>query len=260
MTNKRVFGPLGITIGDTSRGGVHDLHWGFNNLDRPHQLNGINRRPFGAGIHCNVQAIAKIGYLYLRRGKWQDRQIIPEGFVSMATGQAKGLDNLPVKDGLLWSAGASQYYGLLWWNNSDGAIEGVPHDAFWSWGLKESFIIVIPSLDLVAVRAGDYWAPCNDPKRKDSYNNILKPFLLLICESVTHKGLYPQSAYIPCVTFSDLILHKDIAGPDYASGDQWAGTWADDGNLYMGWGDGTGFALDRRDGQARRRRVRPDCH
>ena len=52
---------------------------------------------------------------------------------------------------------------------------------------------------------------------------------------------YPQSAYISGVTFGDLILDKDTNGPDYASGDQWAGTWADDGHMYMGWGDGRGF-------------------
>lgn len=241
VMNERVFEPLDITVGETPRGGEYDLHWGFNNLDRPQQVSGINRRPFGAGIHCNVQAMAKVGYLYLQRGHWRGKQIIPESFVGLATNQAEGIDKLPVKDGLLWSAGASQHYGLLWWNNSDGAIDGVPRDAYWSWGLKESFIIVIPSLDIVAVRAGDYWAPRNDPKRKDSFNNILKPFLVPICESVAHRGPYPPSARIPRVTFSDLILDKHINGPDYASGDQWAGTWADDGHLYMGWGDGTGF-------------------
>jgi hypothetical protein len=73
------------------------------------------------------------------------------------------------------------------------------------------------------------------------FNNILKPFLQPICASVAHRGPYPQSAAIPNVTFSNLTLDKDITGPDYASGDQWAGTWADDGHLYMGWGDGTGF-------------------
>jgi len=241
VMNERVFQPLGITVGDRPRGGDHDLHWGFNNLDRPRQLNGINRRPFGAGIHCNVQTMAKIGYLYLRRGKWRGRQIIPENFVNLATNRAEGIDKLPVKDGLLWSAGSSRHYGLMWWNNNDGAIKGVPTDAFWSWGLKESFIIVVPSLDIVAVRAGGYWAPRNDPNRKDAYNNILKPFLLPICQSVAYRGPYPQSVYIPRMTFSDLILHKDVVGADYASGDQWAGTWADDGHLYMGWGDGTGF-------------------
>jgi CubicO group peptidase (beta-lactamase class C family) len=207
VMNERVFKLLGITIGGAPRGGEHDLHWGFNNLDRPHELDGINRRPFGAGIHCNVQAMAKIGYLYLRRGCWGGRQIIPESFVGLATSQAEGIEKLPVKDGLLWSGRASAHYGLLWWNNSDGAIEGVPRDAYWSWGLKESFIMVVPSLDIVAVRAGDYWAPRNDPKRKDSFNNIVKPFLLPICESVEYQGPCPQSTHIPRITFSDLILH-----------------------------------------------------
>ena len=52
---------------------------------------------------------------------------------------------------------------------------------------------------------------------------------------------YSQSTCISGVTFGDLILDKDVNGPDYASGDQWAGTWADDGHMDMGWGDGTGF-------------------
>jgi len=241
VMNERVFEPLAISVGETSRGGEHDLHWGFNDLDRPRQIQGLNRRPFGAGIHCNVEAMAKLGSLYLQRGRWRGKQILPETFVSLATGQAEGIDQLPVKDDLPWSAGASRHYGLLWWNNHDGTIQGVPRDAFWSWGMKESFIVVIPSLDIVAVRAGDYWAPGNDARRKDVYNNVVKPFLRPVCESVARRGPYSQSACIPRVTFSDLILDKHLRGPAYASGDQWAGTWADDGHLYMGWGDGTGF-------------------
>lgn len=241
VMTERIFGPLGISVGPTVDGGDHDLHWGFNNRDRPRQLNGVNRRPFGAGIHANVDAMSKIGYLYLRRGQWQGKQIIPEEFVSLATGPAAGLADLPVAESQGWDGGASKHYGFLWWNNSDGAIDGVPQDAFWSYGMKDSFIIVVPSLDLVVARAGEYWAPREDPKRSDSYNNILKPFLLPICEAVARCGPYPQSARIPRVTFSDLILHRDVSGADCASGDQWAGTWADDGHLYMGWGDGTGF-------------------
>ena len=52
-------------------------------------------------------------------------------------------------------AGASRHYGLLWWNNGDGAIENVPTDAFWAWGLYDSLIVVIPSLDIVVARAGE---------------------------------------------------------------------------------------------------------
>ena len=39
------------------------------------------RREFGSGISANVDAMARIGYLYLRGGKWKRRQIIPKAFV-----------------------------------------------------------------------------------------------------------------------------------------------------------------------------------
>lgn len=237
VMNERVFQPLGITVGDTRDGGDHDLYWGFNNLDRPPQLMGISRRPFGAGIHCSVQAMAKIGYLYLRRGSWQGKQIIPESFVELATRQAEGIDKLPVEDGMLWSAGASRHYGLLWWNNNDGTIDGVPRDPYWSWGLKESFIIVIPSLDIVAVRAGDYWAPRSATKRQDTYNNILKPFLLPICESVACRAPYPPSPVITSIAWAPI---ESILCPAKKA-DNWPITWADDGNQYAAWGDGWGF-------------------
>ena len=56
-----------------------------------------------------------------------------------------------------FTPGASKHYGLLWWNNNDGAMSGVPRDAFWSWGLGDSFILVIPSKELVVARAGRSW-------------------------------------------------------------------------------------------------------
>ena len=59
---------------------------------------------------------------------------------------------------------------------------------------------------------------------------------------------YPQSTYISGVTFGDLILDKGVNGPEYASGDQWAATWVDDGHVYTGWGDGRGFGYRGRAG------------
>jgi len=237
VMNGRVFQPLGITVGETPCGGDHDLHWGFNYLDRPQQLNGINRRPFGAGIDCNVQAMAKIGQLYLRQGRWQGRQIIPEEFVATATATPPGLEALPVADGLDWTAGASRHYGLLWWNNNDGAMPGVPRDAFWAYGMKESILAVIPSLGLVAVRAGDYLAPSEDPKRSDTYNNLVKPFLLPICQSVARGAPYPPSPVITSIAWAP---EEEILCPARRA-DNWPITWADDGHQYTAFGDGWGF-------------------
>jgi hypothetical protein len=46
---------------------------------------------------------------------------------------------------------------------------------------------------------------------------------------------YPPSTLIEGISLGDRIIDG------VTSGDQWAPTWADDGHLYSGWGDGTGF-------------------
>ena len=141
---ERVFGPIGI--------GTEDLIW-RPNAYRPKEINGIARREFGSGISANVDAMARIGYLYLRRGHWRDQQIIPASFVDMARTVPEVVGGLPVvrRDSYF---DASDHYGLLWWNNADGTMMNVPKDTYWSWGLYDSLIVVIPSLDIVAARAG----------------------------------------------------------------------------------------------------------
>ena len=69
----RVFMPLGIS--------KSDLTW-RRNAYRPAKINGITRREFGSGVHANVNAMARIGYLYLRNGRWKETQILPAGFVT----------------------------------------------------------------------------------------------------------------------------------------------------------------------------------
>jgi CubicO group peptidase (beta-lactamase class C family) len=169
----RVLEPIGVDCLD-------DIHW-RSNIYRSKDINGIPRREFGSGIDANVDAMARVGYLYLRKGLWGETRILPEEFVEMAR------QPLPEVQGLsIHSAGneifpdAPQHYGLLWWNNADGTLPNVPTDAYWSWGLYESFIVVIPSLDIVAVRAGDAWRSSDG---QDPYE-VLEPFLQHIAASV----------------------------------------------------------------------------
>jgi len=74
---------------------------------------------------------------------------------------------------------AAPHYGLLWWNNADKTLQDVPTDAYWSWGLYDSLIVVIPSLDIVVARAGKSW------KRDDGAGHyaVLRPFLVPIVQS-----------------------------------------------------------------------------
>jgi len=224
---ERVFGPIGIS--------ASDLTW-RNNAYRPKEINGIKRREFGSGISANVDAMARIGYLYLRRGRWRDKQIIPSWFVDMVRTVPRAVQGLPVvKQESYFNA--SDHYGLLWWNNADGTMAKVPRDAYWSWGLYDSLIVVIPSLDIVAARAGKSL----NKARNSNYKSI-EPFIEPIVLSATQKGgraiaPYPPSPVIKGIEWApaDTIIRR-------ASGsDNWPITWADDDNQYTAYGDGWGF-------------------
>jgi CubicO group peptidase (beta-lactamase class C family) len=167
---ERVFTPLGITR--------DDLSW-RRNAYRPHQIDGVARREFGSGISANVDAMARLGYLYLRRGRWEDRQILPSVFIDRVRSTVPGIVGIPVVDPGQYGK-ASDHYGLLWWNNADGTLKRVPCDAYWSWGLYDSLIFVVPSLDLVAARAGKSW------KRTDGdHYDVLQPFFGPLAEAVS---------------------------------------------------------------------------
>jgi CubicO group peptidase (beta-lactamase class C family) len=179
---ERVFTPLGI--------GPDDLRWRTNSYRNP-TLDGVARREFGSGISADVDAMARIGYLYLRRGMWEGTRILPASFVDRARRPQAELEGLPVElPGDYFDA--SDHYGLLWWNNGDGTLAGVPTDAYWSWGLYDSLIVVIPSLDLVVARAGDGW--------RSGWNGdyaALEPFLGPIVASVDPSTIPPDAGVDP---------------------------------------------------------------
>ncbi len=168
---ERVFTPLGIQSAD--------LTW-RKNAYRPAAIEGIARREFGAGIHANVDAMARIGYLMLREGRWNGREILSRDYARLAPRTPPGHEKLPPFQPEHQHGQAAAHYGLLWWNNADGMLMGAPVDAYWSWGLYDSLIVVVPSLDVVVARAGKSW------KRNEGADHyeVLRPFLLPIVEAV----------------------------------------------------------------------------
>ncbi len=166
---ERVFTPLGITS--------NDLHW-RNNAYRPKKIDGVMRREFGSGIHANVDAMARLGYLYLRDGRWQGKQLIPKWFTHQVGRPYPFMKRLPEYDPS-HHGNASNHYSLLWWNNADGTLQNVPTDAYWTWGLYDSLIVVFPGLDIVVSRAGKSWK-----RTSDEHYDVLKPFFEPIVESV----------------------------------------------------------------------------
>jgi CubicO group peptidase (beta-lactamase class C family) len=86
------------------------------------------------GLQLRTLDMAKLGQLYLQKGVWEGRQILPEAFVEAST-QPQNAGGPPV--------GLS--YGYMWWVSSTKA----PRPTFMASGYSGQFIWVHPALDLV---------------------------------------------------------------------------------------------------------------
>lgn len=219
---ERIFEPIGIERAS--------LRWRDNQY-RPHALDGIARRELGSGVHANVRAMARLGELYLNRGQWRGEQLLSRYFIELASRPQERLQGLPVRNAERYR-GAAEHYGLLWWNNGDAAIKGVPRDAYWSWGLYDSLIVVIPSLDMVVARAGKSF---ESVQGWEAGYDRLKPFLRPLVYAV--GAPYPSSSVIAGIEFDppDRVVRKAEGS------DNWPTAWGDDDAIYTAYGDGWGF-------------------
>jgi CubicO group peptidase (beta-lactamase class C family) len=91
---------------------------------------------WGGGVWINAQDMARFGYLWLRGGKWGEKQILPPAYVKAAvTPSQHGPD-----------------YGYLWWLNTQGKnYPGLPATAFGARGAGSNTITILPEQDLVVV-------------------------------------------------------------------------------------------------------------
>ena len=173
----RVFNTLGIRAADVT--------W-RNNAFRSQTLNvngvTVARREFASGISADVDAMARVGLLMLRRGVWKDDLILSNAVTDLAHHPRQEVASATNADPANFTE-ATKNYGVLWWTNATGAMPGVPRDAYWAWGLHETFIIVIPSLDIVVARTGDHaWHPKQEDWNGDY--SVIEPFFTPIVESV----------------------------------------------------------------------------
>jgi CubicO group peptidase (beta-lactamase class C family) len=89
----------------------------------------------GFGLSIRTEDIARFGQLYLQRGKWQGRQLVPESWVATATSRWMSNGSNPESD---WEQG----YGFQFWRCRHGVFRGD--------GASGQFCVVFPELDAVA--------------------------------------------------------------------------------------------------------------
>jgi CubicO group peptidase (beta-lactamase class C family) len=71
----------------------------------------------GTGLFVTTKDIAKFGQLYLQEGNWKDQQILPEGWIEMATSLQTSNGSNPTSD---WDQG----YGFQFWRCRNGLYRG----------------------------------------------------------------------------------------------------------------------------------------
>jgi hypothetical protein len=117
----------------------------------------------GYGLRVRTEDIAKLGQLYLQKGKWQGRQLLPAAWVEAASSRQVSNGSDPKSD---WNQG----YGFQFWR--------CRHNAFRGDGAFGQYCIVMPDQDaVVAITSGlgdmqavlnlvwDKFLPACEPKR-----------------------------------------------------------------------------------------------
>ncbi|MGH7912466.1 MAG: serine hydrolase domain-containing protein [Candidatus Dormibacteraceae bacterium] len=88
-----------------------------------------------SGLHAVTESVAKLGQLYLQRGRWRGRQLIPETYVEEAT--RKQVENRDQAENPDWQQG----YGFQFWRCRGDAFRGD--------GAFGQFCVVLPGKDAV---------------------------------------------------------------------------------------------------------------
>jgi CubicO group peptidase (beta-lactamase class C family) len=94
----------------------------------------------GYGLSVRTKDIARFGQLYLQRGRWQGKQLIPESWIDLATSRQVPNGSNPKSD---WNQG----YGFQFWRCRHGAYRGD--------GAFGQYCIVLPEQDaVIAITSG----------------------------------------------------------------------------------------------------------
>ena len=102
----------------------------------------LSRHP-KAGFKMSARDLAKFGQLYLNKGRWDGRQIVPEEWIERIT------DDYTVTGRELIRSG----HGYLWWvpNDNKSREMGIPEGTFVATGFGSQRIVVIPEWNTVIV-------------------------------------------------------------------------------------------------------------
>jgi CubicO group peptidase (beta-lactamase class C family) len=114
----------------------------------------------------------------LRQGNWEGKQLLSPAAVRLVTSDA----------------GTPGICGIGWWSNNEGSCARMPKDAFWGSGAGHQVVVVVPSLNLIAVRNGQALAdaptPPDSPQRPQPAYRMGSAEWCSEYSQPTHKWLF----------------------------------------------------------------------
>ncbi|HEY0679996.1 MAG TPA: serine hydrolase [Chitinophagaceae bacterium] len=90
---------------------------------------------FGGGLFINTLDHARFGLLFLRKGKWKNKQLISEAWVNAA--------HQP--------SAANKSYGFMWWTNEEQKFKNFSKNIYYADGFGGNYIIIDNERDIVIV-------------------------------------------------------------------------------------------------------------
>ncbi len=161
FAEKNLFSPLGIT----------DYQW---------PADQVHNNTLGWGeLRIKPQDFAKIGYLMLKNGRWEDRQVVSSAWIEQSTGMRVKFSDAEKK-----SMNASGY-GYYWWINMDSTVSAR--------GRNGQLMYLFPQKNLIVVASGSGM----NSKAGGDFNQRVE------------KLIYD---YILPAIKSDSPLHENLAG------------------------------------------------
>jgi CubicO group peptidase (beta-lactamase class C family) len=128
LLRERVMQPIGISDKDWSAG-----------YGQTFNVDGLPLIASWGGASFTTRAAARVGRLMLRSGDWNGKRVLSADAVRLTT----------------TDAGTPGPCGMGWWSNNEGDFGELPRDAFFGSGAGHEIVLVIPSLNLIAVRFGN---------------------------------------------------------------------------------------------------------
>jgi CubicO group peptidase (beta-lactamase class C family) len=123
ILKERIMDPIGAS--STWRWHGYENSWVVIDGRKMQSVSGGGHR--GGGMFINTRDMARFGYLFLRNGKWEDKQLISKEWVRMARVPSEAKFN----------------YGYMWWLNNESIFSAV--------GFGGNYIVVDTDHDLVIV-------------------------------------------------------------------------------------------------------------